>query len=79
MDENENETTTPLDSSNGPMPKLPLTPLTILEHPVHPVTKMETRKSTEHMSFLTVSNKSVSRTRMMLLSQRLKKPMPGMA
>jgi hypothetical protein len=78
LDENENEATTPLDSSNGPMPKPPMTPLTTLKHPVYLMTKMETRKSIEHMSFLTVSNKSVLRTRM-LLSQMLKKPMPGMA
>ena len=44
------------ESINVPIPKVPLTPLSILKHPVHPMTKMETRK---------VSNKSVSSKRML--------------
>ena len=35
------------ESINVPIPKVPLTPLSIIKHPVHPMTKMETRKSME--------------------------------
>jgi hypothetical protein len=41
LDENANGATTPLDSSNRPIPKLPLTPLTHFEHPVHLMMKVE--------------------------------------